>query len=122
MKRADSKRLWAERIVAWQASGLKQRAFCERESLPYQSFLWWRRQLRSNARDSGLVAVVMGTAEPVVAEKEAMSFPAAPFGGARRISDCVEIRLSGGRSLVLNGALDEAQLRRLIGLLEGLPC
>jgi len=42
----DSRKLWTERIAAWKASGLRQREFCERESLPYKSFLGWRRALR----------------------------------------------------------------------------
>ena len=112
MKQADSKRLWAERIAAWKASGLKQRAFCERESLSYRSFLWWRRQLRSHAREAGLVAVVMRS--PVTA--------AVASGDTGLVSESVEIRLHGGRSLSLSGPLDEARLRRLIGLLEALPC
>jgi len=121
MRRAESRQLWAERIAAWKASGLKQRAFCERESLAYKSFLWWRRQLRSNARDTGLVPVV--TRMPVSAAVKAVkSFPAAAFGDTGLISASIEIRLHGGRSLGLGGPLDEAQLRRLIGLLEALPC
>ena len=121
MRRAESRQLWAERIAAWKASGLKQRAFCERESLAYKSFLWWRRQLRSNARDTGLVPVVIRM--PVSAAVKAVkSFPAAAFGDTGLISASIEIRLHGGRSLGLGGPLDEAQLRRLIGLLEALPC
>ena len=122
MKRAESRRLWAERIAAWKASGLKQRAFCERESLPYKSFLWWRRQLRSHARDTGLVPVVALTPVTVSAAKEVKSLPAVAFGGAGVISERVEIRLHGGRSLALSGPLDEVQLRRLIRLLEALSC
>jgi|SRR5208282_1655511 len=121
MKRADSERLWAERIAGWKASGLKQRAFCERESLSYRSFLWWRRQLRSHAREAGLVAVVMRS--PVMAAaRPGRQLPAVASGDAGLVSESVEIRLHGGRSLSLSGPLDEARLRRLIGLLEGLPC
>src|SRR5437867_402590 len=114
MKRAESRRLWAERIAAWKASGLKQRAFCERESLPYKSFLWWRRQLRSHARDTGLVPVVTLTLVTAAAAKEVKPLLTVAFGGAGLISESVEIRLPGGRSLALRGPLDEAQLRRLI--------
>ena len=114
MKRAESRRLWAERIAAWKASGLKQRAFCERESLPYKFFLWWRRQLRSHARDTGLVPVVTLTPVTAAAAKEVKPLLTVAFGGAGLISESVEIRLPGGRSLALRGPLDEAQLRRLI--------
>ena len=121
MRRAESRQLWAERIAAWKASGLKQRAFCERESLAYKSFLWWRRQLRSNARDTGMVPVV--TRMPVTAAAKAVKLsPAAALGAGGLISAGVEFRLPNGRSLALSGPLDELQLRRLIGLLEALPC
>jgi hypothetical protein len=122
MKRADSKQLWAERIAAWKASGLKQRAFCERESLPYRSFLWWRRQLRSDGRDTGWVRVVRCTPSTGAAQKEVKSLPVVAYGETGSISESVEIRLHGGRSLALGGPLNEAQLRRLIRLLEALPC
>ena len=122
MKRAESRQLWVERIAAWKASGLKQRAFCERELLPYKSFLWWRQQLRSHVRDTGLVPVVTLTPVAVAAEKKIKPLPAVALGGAGVISESVEIRWPNGRSLVLGGPLDEAQLRRLIRLLEALPC
>ena len=121
MKRAEGRQLWAERIAAWKASGLKQRAFCERESLPYKSFLWWRRQLREHGRDTGLVPVVVRMPVPAAAAKEVKSSPAAALEAAGVIGASVEIRLLGGRSLALNG-LDEAQLHRLIRFLEALPC
>jgi hypothetical protein len=122
MKQADSERLWAERIAGWKASGLKQRAFCERESLSYRSFLWWRRRLRGQAREAGLVAVVMRSPLTAAAARAGRPLPAVVSGDAGLVSESVEIRLHGGRSLSLSGPLDEARLRRLIGLLEGLPC
>jgi hypothetical protein len=121
MKRTESKQIWAERIAAWKASGLKQRAFCERESLPYQSFLWWRRQLRRDARDTGLVPVVALAPATVAAKKAIKSLPM-PLGEAGVISDGIEIRLQGGRVLALHGRLNEVQLRQLIRLLETPPC
>ena len=42
----DSRKLWTERVAAWKASRLRQREFCELESLPYKSFLGWPRALR----------------------------------------------------------------------------
>jgi hypothetical protein len=120
VKRAESRQLWTERIAAWKASGLKQRAFCERESLPYKSFLWWRRQLREQSRETGLVRVV--TRVPVsAAAREVKPLPTVAFGEAGLINQSVEIRLRGGRSLLLRG-VDEVQLGRLMGLVEALPC
>ncbi len=121
MRRADSRRLWAERIAAWKASGLKQQAFCEREGLRYQSFLWWRRRLRREAQDTGLMPVVARRPPMVVAKRATPARPVMPFGGPSVISDGVEIRLPSGRALAL-GALDEVRLRQLIRLLETLPC
>jgi hypothetical protein len=37
--------IWAERIQSWEASGLTQRAFCEREAIKYTTFDYWHRQV-----------------------------------------------------------------------------
>jgi hypothetical protein len=121
VKRAESRQLWAERIAGWKASGLKQRAFCERESLSYKSFLWWRRRLREQSRETGLVRVVTRMPVAAGAAREAKPSPAVAFAEAGVISRSVEIRLHGGRSLVLRG-VNEAQLSRLMRLVEALPC
>ncbi len=40
---------WTEHIKNWQASGLAQRAYCEREGLKWPMFDYWRRQLLAKA-------------------------------------------------------------------------
>ena len=55
------------------------------------------------------------------AAREAKPLPAVGFGDAGISSQSIEIRLHGGRSLVLRG-VNEAQLGRLMRLVEALPC
>jgi hypothetical protein len=43
--------LWQQRIQDWKASGLSQKAWCQREQLPLSSLGYWRRRLR--AEESG---------------------------------------------------------------------
>lgn len=39
-------RYWSEHMKGWQASGLSQRAYCQREGVALSSFDHWRRQLK----------------------------------------------------------------------------
>lgn len=43
--------LWQRRIEDWKASGLSQKAWCQREQLPLSSLGYWRKRLR--AEESG---------------------------------------------------------------------
>ena len=43
--------LWEQRIENWKASGLSQKAWCQREQLPLSSLGYWRKRLRSEASD-----------------------------------------------------------------------
>jgi hypothetical protein len=49
MVRNDKTKLqhWTQRLKDWAASGVTQRAYCEREGLKYGTFDYWRRQIRS---------------------------------------------------------------------------
>jgi hypothetical protein len=45
--RAESKHtLWRDHIGAWQASGLSQRVWCEREGIALSTLSYWRKRLR----------------------------------------------------------------------------
>jgi transposase-like protein len=41
--------LWEERVVSWQASGLSQKAWCEREGVPLSTLRYWRQKLRGGS-------------------------------------------------------------------------
>ena len=68
-KRERNRQRWLERIVAWERSGLSQRAFVEQQRLNAGSFQRWKRIYRNersagNAREAragsvGLVSVAI---------------------------------------------------------------
>ena len=123
MKRAERTRLWAKHLEGWKASGLTQRAYCERESISYDGFKRWRRRLRGKRGQSNSPARFV----PVRVQSEAAPRPRAQVALGvdilgRSVSRGVEVRLASGRSVVLDGAFDEVELGRLIRLLEVLPC
>ncbi len=121
MRRAEQARQWAKHIAGWKASGLTQRAYCERESISYDTFKRRRLQLRREKRPAEaavrLVPVTVGGVQP--AGRPAVG--TAPASG-RVVARGVEVRLASGRSVVLGGEFDELGLSRLIRLLEVLPC
>jgi len=39
---------WEQLMAQYEASGLKQRAFCEQHRLAYSTFCYWRKQLRQS--------------------------------------------------------------------------
>ena len=42
----EKRQYWEGKIAAWQASGLTQRAFCEREQLKRPTFDYWRGRIK----------------------------------------------------------------------------
>jgi hypothetical protein len=122
MKRAERARQWEQCVANWKSSGLTQRAYCERESIPYNTFKRWRRHFRKQ-QDA------MAAPEQFIAV-QMRSTPTARRGStppidrlALQLSECrVEIRLGNGRGILLDTRFDEEQLGRLLQLLEVLPC
>jgi transposase-like protein len=39
---------WEQLMAQYEASGLKQRTFCEQHGLAYSTFCYWRKQLRQS--------------------------------------------------------------------------
>ena len=39
---------WEQLMAQYEASGLKQRTFCEQHGLAYSAFCYWRKQLRQS--------------------------------------------------------------------------
>ena len=122
MKQAQRELQWSEHIEGWKESGLTQRAYCERESISYDTFKRWRHRLRRDAVMRGsaprLVPVRVGASPAPRSTATEPRFPAVPAGP----SPGAEIRVSNGRAIALGRELDEVELGRLIRLLEGLPC
>jgi len=40
---------WEQLMAQYEASGLKQRTFCEQHGLAYSTFCYWRKQLRQSS-------------------------------------------------------------------------
>jgi hypothetical protein len=118
MKRVERARRWAKHIEGWKGSGLTQRAYCERESVAYDTFRRWRQRLRGGARATRLVPVHVGTASRV----RGVPAPLPKASGGTVIGRGVEIRLVSGRAITLGMEYGEVELARLIRMLEVLPC
>lgn len=58
-----TQRLWSERIVAWQKSGLSQVAYCQQHQLTYGTFIYWRSYLKKHS--SGHKVSVPSTFIPI---------------------------------------------------------
>ena len=57
----DKRRLWTDRIAAWEASGLSQQKYCDQAQLTYSTFIYWRGRLKplnTDDGDSGKVSFV----------------------------------------------------------------
>jgi len=123
MKRVERARRWAKHIDGWKRSALTQRAYCERESVSYDTFKRWRQRLRGGER-SGNGRATRWVPVRVGAVSRVHGVPAQSAGGSEfsAIGSGVEIRLSSGRAIALGLEYGEVELARLIRMLEVLPC
>jgi transposase-like protein len=48
-KSRRNRSVWEELMAQYEASGLKQRTFCEQHGLAYSTFCYWRKQLRQSS-------------------------------------------------------------------------
>ena len=126
---ADSGARGCKRSVAWRreqgrrhlqaqaASGLTVRDYCFAHGLKPHTFHNWRRRLTQVTEGSGngslewsvpggaaFVEVFLGALQP------------------QETPSVVEVVLQGGRRLRVGAGFDEDTLRRLVTLLESLPC
>lgn len=96
---------WTQRLKDWEASGVTQRAYCEREGLKYGTFDYWRRQIRSTGAPvkptSNRVAAKRLTLVPVrLSDKSA--------------SDRIVLRKPSGWQLELPDTINTAWLASLL--------
>ncbi len=92
----DAEQKWREHVAGWRASGLSVAAY---------------------ARRAGLSAVTLGSWKRRLGGGEALSFMEIPFQGA-----AAGIRLEVNNVRVeLPHGFEEGDLRRLLGVLRGLP-
>src|SRR4051794_23532920 len=98
-------RLWRKRLARWKASGLKVRAFCEREDVTPTAFAHWRKEIA--ARDARRAEAAEPLFVPVRVEP-------APVP--------LEVGLPGGRVIRVPPKFDPGHLRAVVAALEGPPC
>ena len=130
-KRASASERW-RRIVAEQTtSGLSIAVYCRQAGIPQSSFYAWRRKLGRDgpatdqpARESApagpsTFAAVQLAAEPARSCGDA-EFPAAQPRRALRAPQrgAIEVRLAGGRGIVVRPGFDRQTLQALIEVLE----
>jgi hypothetical protein len=66
--------LWAERVRAFEGSGLSRRAWCAQEKLAESTLDYWRLRLRAGGLEPALVPVVVADSRVSVAGRIEVSF------------------------------------------------
>ena len=97
---------WRRVFQRQRTSGLSVTAFCAQARIPISSFFWWRRKLRNQ----GSFAEVTLAAEAGADERAAAEVVAG--------TSAIEVRLAGGRCILVRPGFDRATLRALLTALE----
>ena len=97
---------WRGLLSEQQASGQTIAGFCRERAPPVWQFYEWRKRLR--AKTESFVAVEVVASEPAPRPIPPATVPSAP----------IEIRLHGGRSLLVGSDFQASHLRRLLTVLE----
>ena len=104
----EKERMWRAHLAAFRASGATRRAFCTRRHLPLASFYYWQKRLRDNSVGVDSMAVTRPRLIPI----EVLRSPDARY----------EIRLAGGRQLIVSDGFDVSAVRALVDVLEPPRC
>ncbi len=102
MRRAEE---MSEVLARYEASGLTQKAFAEREGVPYTTLMYWRRRLRTGSAKEAKPAPAMLAPVTIVPDR--------PRGRGS-----FEVRTAGGAVVTVPPGFDEGELRRLLGALS----
>ena len=102
----EKERMWRAHLAAFRTSGATRRAFCVRRHLPLSSFYYWQKRLRIEPAD-----VVSMTAPRLI------PIEVLPSREAR-----YEIRLPGGRELIISDGFDVNAVRALVDVLDAPRC
>jgi hypothetical protein len=95
---ADKAKVWRGRLAAWRSGDLSAAAFCRQHGLPYATFGYWQRKLRSEGKR--LVPVRLATA----------ASPATALALELRLPHDVQLHVRG------------ATAADLVALVRGLSC
>jgi hypothetical protein len=109
---------WREILSRQQASGLSIAEFCRDNAVPVSSFFAWKRRVsgggpaQGGRTPSGPNPTVAGTfVEPKLVSA----------GLALDSSGAIEVRLRGGRRVLVRRGFDRELLARVVAVLEGRP-
>jgi hypothetical protein len=121
---SERERYWQAHRMAWQSSGLSQRAYCQREGLSFSAFGYWRSRMNATPATPAATFVPLLIEAPAVKAEEAevavgsgSPAPISPGLGAG-----VEVRLKSDRTIVVAENFDEAVLAKVIRVVEQVPC
>jgi hypothetical protein len=96
---------WTKQINAWKASGISQRAYCEREGHKFPTFDYWRRQTQSNS------SAAKATAKTTAADKLTL----VPVRmEVQTKSDSIVLRGPGGWQLTIPATIEVQWLAALM--------
>jgi hypothetical protein len=123
---------WRERVEAWRSSGQRQSEFCRAHGFPVSSFSYWkielvrREQLGAAASVPGQPSLAGESEAPVGQDLgwQQVPWPATPTPGAPvgPAEDGLEVVLPSGWSIRLGPRFAAESLKRLLGVLEVVPC
>jgi len=102
-------------------SGQSLFLYCKENTLPYKTLAGWRRRLQRQGSPKAAPAMFV----PVDVKQGAAPVhgSSAPMAqAAHREPAKVEVRLRCGRALRMRANIDAASLRRLIEVVEAMPC
>jgi hypothetical protein len=122
---------WARLIDQWRASGLSLPAFCSRHGLKRGTMQNWvykpsLKRAVDEARSQARSAQTPRPVPPSLPESAPAFLPIhiAEVAVAPAVPDRtgIEVVLAAGRRIVVAAGFDPETLRRVIAVLEGLPC
>jgi hypothetical protein len=104
---AEKRAFWSKHQQDWQASGVTQRAYCQREGLGYSTFGAWRQRLNTDPIDQSAQPASLPKPRPSPQLTMVPVNVAAP-----RMT--VELCSPGGWQVQLPGSIDLAGLAHLL--------
>ena len=117
------RRDWQSTIADWRRSGESQVDYCRARGITIGTFRWWKSQLDrgriSTRRRRGAIRTPRAAeaAAPTVGPTLIpVTLCAEPTGAA------IEVVLTGGRTVRIADDFHEETLRRIVAVLESVPC
>ena len=113
---------WAERVEQWRSSGLSQSEFCRREGLAPSTFNRKAAALVGEPVRAGVAAEPSEEPPHWLEVRMSSQRPGGVGESSGSLGEGFEVALDGGWRVRLGPQFDADGLRRLIGVLESLPC